>query len=71
MTGLVGGKVRDETAKYGLSGHKDSGFYLVAPRSSSMEPKFPPHAWLFSFSCKHNTRGRHDRIHPETLAVAV
>ena len=29
MTGLVGGKVRDETAKYGLSGHKDSGFYLV------------------------------------------
>ena len=30
MRGLVGGKVRDETAEYGLSSHiKDSGFYLV------------------------------------------
>lgn len=30
MRGFIGGKVRDETAKYGLSGYsKDSGFYLV------------------------------------------
>ena len=29
----------------------------MAPRSSSMDPRLPPHAWLFSFSCEHKTRG--------------
>lgn len=50
MRGFVGGKVRDGTAKYGLSGYsKDSGFYLVQQGKSqdSSDQRTTSSRWNF------------------------